>query len=505
MKHVRASLAVASVLALAALPHCGVFGSKELDCIDTYTCTGLAPDGSLLDGGGTEGSVGPDGAEPDVVVPVGCDLTAEPKDSAPCVTEAVGVFVSPTGSNAGPGTRDKPYLTIGHAVANAGKRRVYVCEGTYEENVVVDRAAEIYGGFACAGFTPSATKPKLAPKKDVALTVKSAAAAVRVTDLEIVGSAEAGKAGASAIGVFASASSDVLFRRCVIRAGAANNGAEGGTTSNYAGNAPGGINANGGTGGGEVTNTCTDLTSSKGGAGGTSPNVAPGDGTASPSVGLANGGSSGPLVCSPGGGGEKGAPGIGGVAGTLSGALDASGWRSDQTGGGGKNGNPGQGGGGGGYKANAGVGGGGGAAGGCGGGGGKGGVAGGSSFALLAYQSKVTVEGGELASGAGGKGGKGGKGGVGQATSTPGVGGMCDGGPGGAGAGGSGGGGGAGGHSMAVAYVGTAPQLQNAAKLTAGSAGAGGDGGDEGQGPGNPGNKGDVGGTGTASDAVTAL
>jgi hypothetical protein len=504
MSKSRLAVGAGSVLVALSLPHCGVFESKPQDCIDTYTCTGLAPDGSLADGGSNDGTIGPDGAEPDVVVPTGCDLSVEPKDSLPCISDTVGVFVAPTGSDTAAGTRANPFRTIGTAVAKAGKRRVYVCEGAYEENVLVDRGVEIYGGFACAGFAPNASRPKLAPKKDVAITIKSGAAAVRITDLEIMGTAEAGKAGASAIGAFVASSTDVLFRRCVIRAGAANDGAEGGTTSNFAGSAPGGMNANGGAGGPETTNMCTDGTSSKGGAGGTAPNVAALTGTASPPVGVDNGGAGGNGTCTPGDPGAKGNAAAGGTAGSVTGSLDVSGWRNDQTGGAGKNGNPGQGGGGGGYRSNITAGGGGGAPGGCGGGGGRGAPSGGSSFALLSFQSKVSVEAGELVSGTGGKGGKGGKGAPGQAGGAPGAG-NCDGGPGGAGAGGSGGGGGAGGHSMPLAYVGSAPLLQNAAKLTAGTGGEGGEGGDEGQGPGNPGNKGEAGAKGTQSDAPTAL
>jgi len=483
---------------LVALVNCGVFGSTPADCIDLGTCPGQGGDAS------TDGSL--DGAQPDAVVPTGCDLLVEPKDSPPCVTDAVGVFVSPTGNDKGEGTRAAPFKTIGRAVNRAGKRRVYVCEGDYNENLVITKPTEIYGGFACTDFKHETRVVKVMPATSPAVAITGVTSAVRITDLEIVGTAEKDKAGASAIAVFASGASDVLFTRTVLGAGPGNDGEAGGTDANYTGLAPAGINSNAAAGGAGGVNACTDTSSSKGGNGGTATpatNSTPGE--ADPVVGIDNSGANGGN-CTAGGGGENGAPREGGTGSIEHGKLEAAGFKTDATGSPGKSGNPGQGGGGGGYNSNFPVGGGGGGAGGCGGGGGRGGRTGGSSFALLSFQSTVAFEAGELSSGKGGKGGKGGAGGNGQAGGVPGAGAKCSGGTGGEGAGGSGGGGGGGGHSMPIAYVGAAPTLRsNMPSLKAGAPGEGGLGGGPGAGPGTPGNDGTAGDPGTAANVPTAL
>jgi len=500
----RTGATVLSAVTLIALVNCGVFGSTSADCIDLGTCPGQGGDAST--DGSLDGAL-VDGADPDVVVPTGCDLLVEPKDSPPCVTDAVGVFVSQSGKDGATGTRADPFKTIAEAVNRAGKRRVYVCEGDYKENLVITKAAEIYGGFACADFKHDKRVVKVAPATSPAVAITSVTSAVRITDLEIVGTAEKDKAGASAIAVFASGSNDVLFTRAVLKAGPGNDGEAGGTDANYTGSAQRGVNSSAAGGGAGGVNACSDTSSSKGGVGGTVDSLtAAGPGGAVPAVGTDNSGASGGGSCTNGGDGQNGAAREGGLGSTEHGKLEAAGFKTDATGSPGKSGNPGQGGGGGGYRSDVGASGGGAGAGGCGGGGGRGGRTGGSSFALLSFQSTVAFEAGELSSGKGGKGGKGGAGANGQAGGAPGAGAKCDGGTGGAGGGGSGGGGGGGGHSMAIAYVGAAPTLRsNKPALTAGTAGEGGLGGGAGAGPGTPGNEGTAGDPGTATNVPTAL
>lgn len=68
------------------------------------------------------------------------------------VTEAFGIFVSPTGTSAGEGTRDKPLSSIaaGIAMAKAAKKRVYVCQGTYKESLALEDKVSVIGGFECS-------------------------------------------------------------------------------------------------------------------------------------------------------------------------------------------------------------------------------------------------------------------------------------------------------------------------------------------------------------------
>ena len=112
-------------------------------------------DGSGADGGdGSSGDAAPD-------APPGCDLGKEPKDSAPCVADSVGVFVSPMGDDMNAGTKASPVKTIGKALGIAGgKPRVYVCEGTYGESVDLTKAVSIYGGFKCSDWSYSGTSPR---------------------------------------------------------------------------------------------------------------------------------------------------------------------------------------------------------------------------------------------------------------------------------------------------------------------------------------------------------
>ena len=109
----------------------------------------------------TDGSSG-DGQQTDA--PANCDLSKDPKDSPACVDDSVGVFVDATnGKDANAGTKAAPLQTITTALTKADAQhvRLYVCEGTYAEDVVVDAThnGSIYGGWKCADWTYSGNKP----------------------------------------------------------------------------------------------------------------------------------------------------------------------------------------------------------------------------------------------------------------------------------------------------------------------------------------------------------
>lgn len=482
---------------LFALAHCS---STERDCTDpllrdSLTCSAYRDGGATGDGG--------DSGEGGIIKPPDCDLTKEPKDSPACVDDGVAVFVSPTGDDATSGRKTSPVKSIAKGVELAAARgvpRVYVCEGSYDGAVDVKAPVAIFGGMSCA-WAVTGARPKLAPSKGVALAVTKVSGAVLVQDLEIVGSADLGKPGDSAIAAFVSESTNVTFRNVTLTAKDGVGGDTGAGRSNYSSAAKDGANASGATGGVASTCACADSTSSTGGAGASGAGAGLQDGSAIPAVGSSNAGLTGLSTCTNGQIGANGASGSTGAAATAAGTLTASGWSSVAGGLAAPNGKPGQGGGGGGAKTNVSSAGGGGACGGCGGAGGAVGGNGGSSFALLAFKSSVTVEGGTLASGAGGKGGDGGPGQAGQSGGAAGPGAACDGGPGGHGAGGSGGGGGAGGHSVPVAWVGNEPTLKGA-QTTPGAKGSGGGGGTPGAGPGNAGGSGATGPEGKAQASL---
>ncbi len=451
----------------------------------------------------------------------------------PCILSSTyGVFVSSTtGSDTtGNGTPSAPYATITHGLAHLGSTtRVYVCDGTYNEQVSVTTSVSLYGALTCAGGDwqySAGTTANVAPTGGgPALTVSGVSGAVVVEDMTFTSPAATGTDasgnGKSSIAAFVNGSSNVNFLRATLtaEAGAAGStGIAGSTTPNYTGaTAPNGAagGASGSALGGAVT--CQDGNTSTGGSGGV-----PGAGATPGGSGTAGGWSpvgtaTFPFDGAPGTGGvgacpvnaHSGANGshqAGGSAATTIGSLSNAGWTSTP-GTNGVDGDPGQGGGGGGGLGTPNVGGNAGGAGGCGGTGGRGGGGGGASIALASFNSTVTLTTSVLASSTGGTGGEGGTGENGQgggASDSDSGSGACSGSFGGNGAGGSGGAGGTGGTSAAIVWKGTQPTTDSStnAHLTAGSlgtpgiAGPAGTGGSNALGTGNGGNPGATGSAG---------
>jgi len=409
----------------------------------------------------------------DVVVPPNCDLNADITSSPACIDDGIGVFVDATGGNdTGLGTKASPYKTIGKAIASAGaKPRVYVCAGTYAEDVSLTQAStvSIFGGLQCGKWTYDGSLPTVG-KSSLALHVDGVTKPIVLSDLAFVASAGANP-GDSSIAALVNASTDVTLRRVKLRPAAGKDGKPGVTGSNWSTVAQSdasiaGKNASGATGGADHTcSLCLDNVDSTGGGGGSGTTLnatggndgKPGLGGQSPLDG--KGGASG---CTAGHNGTDATPATAAPGATVLGKLTAAGW-TPANGQDGPNGGPGQGGGGGGGKADLTTpgGGGGGGCGGCGGAGGKGGGSGGASIGLAVVLSKVTVIGCDIVTLAGGAGGAGSTGQDGQlggyagTASSPG----CAGGVGGKGAMGGAGGGGAGGISVGVAYTDQKPEI----------------------------------------------
>jgi hypothetical protein len=474
----------------------------------------------------------PDGGAPDGdasgVRPCG-PLDVPGGGGDPCVlVDAYGVFVAPSGSDANPGTMAAPLRSISAAITRAratARPRVVACAGRFDEHVVVDASGDgvsVVGALTCprgagdagddAGddgggasgdppwtYAPGSRAVVAPASAGYALRVDAVETGVTFEDFELV-APPASAAGESSIALFVRASSGVVLRRAVVRAGDAKDGAAGAPGANWSVIEPddpriAGRDAANALAGGQQAclALCASTAHSVGGAGG---NGSP----AQPVSGAAGGGTTNLSGISPydGAGGLPGgigfacqnghsgasAPTVGGGTGAAyCGTLDGTGWTAlaglDGTGGA-----PGQGGGGGGGGISSTKGGGGGGAcGGCGGGAGLGGGAGGSSFALLALESTITLDASRLYAGAGGRGGKGGDGQPGQPGGNGGVpaSGGCSGGSGGTGGLAGGGGGGAGGISAGIGYVGPEPTTSGASAVTfasraatGGAAGAGG-------------------------------
>lgn len=406
------------------------------------------------------------------------DNPTDPK----CLDDSSSVFVSlSTGDPSGDGTRAHPVKTIagGLAKLTSTKRRIFICEGTYQEQVLLDSrhtGISLLGSLNCK-WEAGGAKPVISGStnplviKDAQQTITIADIAVQALDAVVEG---------NSIAAFVS-SSNVSFKNVSLTAGNGAKGADGVLVPYVTPDAGAlnGNNGNGGSGGPARTINCPDGMTTTGGKGGdASFNGEKGTPGTKDNAGVT------PNCTTDVTGGDAPST-MAALGATVIGSAGPSGW-APAAGADGATGQPGQGGGGG--FGFAGGGGGGGAAGGCGGKGGAGGRGGGGSIALLINAATVSVSSSELTTRAGGNGGKGSVGQVGQngGFHGNGSGGACQGGNGGRGADGASGGGGAGGVTVGVFYNGSPPTIDPATlpKIVnlgeAGLAGVGGSGGPNG-------------------------
>ena len=313
---------------------------------------GALGDGMLGDGANIgDGSNQADGQAPvdgsTIDAPPGCDLTKDPKDSVPCVADAVGVFVDATGGlDTNDGSKGKPFQTIAKAVASAGaKPRVYVCAGSYADNVVLDatHAPSVYGGFACSAWTYATSNAvTVKPATGYALEVASVTGGVTVADVEL-DAPDGSAASVNSIAAFVRDAPKVTIKRGKLVAGTGYQGtdqAQGAagalkTATPVAGTQTGNASV-AATGGPAQTCTCVNGLTSVGGKGGDvgadGASGATAQATAIPNDGFHDGkGGSGTKSC---GAGSSDVDGSGtpnqtpAAAIASPGALGASGWAS---------------------------------------------------------------------------------------------------------------------------------------------------------------------------------
>jgi hypothetical protein len=170
--------------------------------------------------------------------------TNDPHDDPCVVSDATGVFVATTGSDTtGQGTMERAYATVSKGIAQAigGTKRVYVCLGTYGEQLSIGASADglkVYGGLDCTkgwkyvgNSSTAATlvaSPAAAAAPGTALTVTGPmTAGVTFEDVNFASPDETG-AGASSVAVFATTSAKVTLMRGSVTAGKAGNGTSGG-------------------------------------------------------------------------------------------------------------------------------------------------------------------------------------------------------------------------------------------------------------------------------------
>jgi len=465
----RTYLEAAMVLGVGALGAC----SGD----DSGLCTG---DGCVQTDGGDAGTTDAAG---DVVVPQNCDLTADITQSPACVDDGIGVFVDATsGSDTNTGSKANPFKTIGKAIVAAGaKPRIYLCDGTYAEDVSITNAnaVSIYGGLSCGTWGYDASQPAVG-NGALALHVDGVTKPVVFSDLTFK-PANGVNPGDSSVAAFVNASMQVTLRRVKLRPGTGQAGKATVTGSNWSTVAQtdtsiAGTSATNGTGGANHACTlCVDSVNSTGGGGGSGAlATASGGNNGMPNLsGTApTDGKGGAAGCVAGDNGPNASPANAAPGATEVGKLTSSGW-FPAGGGNGPNGGPGQGGGGGGGTQGLNPGGGaGGGCGGCGGAGGNAGTGGGASIGLVSIASNVVFASCDILTVAAGNGGNGSAGQDGQlggyagSAVSPG----CAGGVGGQGGQGGAGGGGAGGISVGAVFTGTPPTMDQSTNIVVPSA-----------------------------------
>jgi hypothetical protein len=411
----------------------------------------------------------------------GCDSSKSPAEGGCAVDDTDGFFVSVAGDDTAAGTKVAPFKTIqkgiNAAAAAPSKPNVYVCAGTYAENLVVQNApagVAIHGGFDCATFVqisgPTIVAPAWVPNATTPEYVLHVLGAASLIEGMTLTAPDATDPGASSMAALIDGSPGMTFRRATVTAGKASDGVTStppATVGPAADGNPGGFESPGAQ---KICNCTSDV--SVGGQGaGTDGGPIQDAGSGAPIV---NGNTTAgqPTPCN-GGDGAFGLVGKSGASTGTLGEITANGWTSS----GGATGGPGgtaQGGAGAwwgpGGATNAG---GSGGCGGCGGVGGVGGTGGGGSIGVGAINSTLRVRASTIRAG---KAGNGGVGSAGQGGQPGGQGGVsaCIGGLGGSGGNGGPGGGGAGGVSIAIAVANTTPDVDGQSAVLAGTAGIGG-------------------------------
>ncbi len=455
--------------ALLFFSACALLAGAALECNSDQFCDA---DAQTCDAQADASSVPP-------VSGGGCDSSKPASQGGCSVADTDGFFVSPSGSDSAAGSKAAPFKTIGKGIAAAAadstRPNVYVCQGTYAENLVIQTApagVALHGGFDCTEWTQSSAPTAVAPPSGYALHVLGAAALVESMTLT---APDATDPGGSSIGAFVDGSPGMTFRRAAVTGGKAMDGATGTELAVASPNKSGISNTSGNTCP-AVTCACTTDTTTGGSGGGDFD-----AGYSPPTAGLPviNGdldaGHAGGPATMP----AAGANGIDGEAGSSTGSLGeltANGWVAS-AGAKGNGGGTAQGGGG--SAGDPGLptaGGASGACGGCGGEGGAGGGGGGASLAIAALNTTLRVQASTIKAGKGGNGGNGVLGQPGQPGGIGGTGPAGQAGGGGTGGNGGAGGGGAGGISVAIAtnQGSPKPDVDSVSTVLAGTPGQGG-------------------------------
>ncbi len=413
------------------------------------------------------------------------------------------IWVSPSGSDANPGTREAPMATLQAAIdaadAAGNGADLYIAGGEYMESLTLRSRVSLYGGWDETDWSRDMASARAIVRGGPTAVQGTQSNDLVLEGLEVV-AADATTAGTSSIAIWLLNTTGVTVRENIIRAGAGAMGVAGTTPSRTRTGSDGGNGRNAAlcvsrlSGGGRGVNY------RDGGTGGLGGGTNPTGGSGGESGSGGNGGNAGTSGSKNGRDGTNGTVtgpvGGNGSAGSDFGTVTEDGQYDPTTAGGstGTNGGPGYGGGGGGgaygFIGFCGGSGGGGGGGGEGGAPGTGGMGGGASFGVLAVgPGAVEIMDNEIHTGVGGTGGVGATGGSGGCGGDGGRGGnrgcdslipsLCtgsggDGGDGTTGGRGGHGGGGGGGPSIGIIEGATTTITQNGNTFMLGGGGAGG-------------------------------
>ena len=223
----------------------------ETACPDGYICTPAGGSSGAAGNGGSGGEAGSGGAGGGT--PAGCI----PSENDEPVADECGVFVDADATDGGDGSKSAPFNRIGDGVAAASGGAVYVCAGTYSENVTLPPGTSLFGGLDCASWAYTGDRPTLtAPANTIPLVLSAGTEPARIEDFAVV-AVDATLPGGSSIAVLADQATAALTR-CDISAGEGADGA--------AGETPVGGDLTGATGG-TGTNGCTGAMGTIGGRG----------------------------------------------------------------------------------------------------------------------------------------------------------------------------------------------------------------------------------------------
>ena len=179
-------------------------------------------DGSALDDSAAEEATS-EGPMPDGGAK--CTPGASPAANG-CITEKSGVFVATAaegGSDtAGTGAMAYPFATITRALANSGtSTAIYVCAGSYVDQITVNAAIRIYGGLTCRGgkwaYQAGTVATVTGSSASFALQIAVPTGAVDVEDIQIDGAAA--EAGGTSLAAWVNGSSNVTLHRVTVVGG----------------------------------------------------------------------------------------------------------------------------------------------------------------------------------------------------------------------------------------------------------------------------------------------